>query len=175
MGLKPGQDSPWHICLTDSRGKKREWYLQLANGWPSASVEPLAADSQNIYLQSAGKKIGDFDEQRAWKGGRGGEKFPDDPSKFWDSQDCWTLMTGHVTPTLLWQYATGYRTTLTYLPGASKSVSWRALVSSTRFIASDDLTALTAADKAKVWIRRVGTPGTLTCELRAASGSMPNG
>ena len=175
MSLKTGQYSPFQICLSDPRGKKREWYLQLVNGFQGVSIDFLAADSQNIYLQNVGKKTGDFDEQRDWKGGRGGEYVKDDPSKFSDSKDCWTLSTGHVTPTLLAQYATGYRSVTQYMPGSGKSLTWKASLGDTRFISSKALGALTASSKAWIYIRRIGNPGTATLELRAADTGAPNG
>lgn len=175
MTLKPGLFSPFQICLSDPRGRKTEWYLQLDGGFSASQIDFLSDDAQNIYIRNVGKKIGDFDEQRDWKGGRGGEYFTDDPSKFYDAMNCWTLSTGHVTPTLLWQYGTGYRSVIQYMPGASKSVSWQALLGSTRFVASEALQSLTACDKCKIWIRRIGSPGTATLELRAADAGSPNG
>lgn len=168
-------DSDFHICLSDSRGLRPEWYLQLVGGFKGANLSFLSDDVQNIYVRSVGKVIGDFDEQRDWRGGRGGEYFSDDPAKFFDAQNCWTLMPNRITPSLLPQYATGLRTEETYLPGSGKSVSWKALILTQRYISSKALGALTAMDKARIWIKRVGNPGTLTLEIRAASGGQPNG
>jgi len=164
-------DATFPIVLRDARGKHPDWYLQLDGGFGASGIEFLSDDANNIYIRNVGKRIGDFDEQRDWSGGRGGEFFSDDPSRYFDGYNIWAPSSGHLTQTLQWKIATGYRSAIQNLPG---NMAWKALTGDTRYIAVS-LAELTGADKAWVWVRRVGTPGTLTLEIRSASGGDPNG
>ena len=79
---------PW-----DGRSRS-ERMLKLASD-PIRDV--MSDDANNIYIRNVGKKIGDFDEQRDWKGGMGNEYYNNDPSGWFDGT-CWTLSKGHLLP-----------------------------------------------------------------------------
>src|SRR4030042_5655191 len=105
--------------------------------------------------------------QSSWHGGRGAEFFHDDETRSFDSWQAMTRIPGRLIPQLLWKFATGHRTVDQHIPG---SVSWHQLRGSERYIttlitASENF----AADLALIWIRRRGSPGTLTIEFCAAS------
>jgi len=158
---------PFNLELNDGHSKGR-WLFQLS-GQPE--VKWLTQDQFSVVLNSERRMIGDFDEQRDWSGGRGGERFTDDPTKYKDGKDVCTWIEGHVFPTLQWNISEGYRVAQQHMPG---SVSWRGLFGSTRYI-SRTITVSPAmtADKAYIWIRRRGTPGTLTFELRGDTAGSP--
>jgi len=61
---------PFNLQLTDPHS--RAWLFKL-NGSPR--IDFLTQDQFNIVINAEGRKIGDFDEQRDWSGGRGGERF----------------------------------------------------------------------------------------------------
>src|SRR5688572_25735471 len=109
MGLKPGKYNPLKpdIELLDFKSKKRIG-LKFDQGSGAFQVGTVSQDD-SVHIRSAGKRIGDFDEQRSWKGGRGHENLSEAPEGFWDSQNAWTMSNGFVMPTLLWQFARGLR------------------------------------------------------------------
>jgi len=158
---------PSNLILTD-RNSRGRWFFQL-QGRPTVSW--LTQDQFSIVLSSEGRKIGDFDEQRDWSGGRGGERYSDDPTKYKDGKEVCTWIPGHVFPSLQWQISTGYRDAEQALVG---SKSWRGLYGATQSI-SRTVTASASSnrDKAWLWLRRVGNPGTMTVELRTDSGGSP--
>jgi len=160
--------SPFNLQLDDyhSRG---QWLLNLT-GQPSVSW--FTQDSFSVVLNAESRKIGDFDEQRDWSGGRGGERFSDDPNKYKDAREAFSAIPGHLFPSLQWKISTGYRDAEQALPG---SVSWRGLFGTTQSI-SRTFTASASSNRDKVWLwlRRVGSPGTLTVELRTDDTGSPS-
>ena len=71
-------------------------------------IQEVPQTPSTLRVTPGGQKFGDWDpsfshlEQSTWVGGRGQETFADDPSKFFDSQNCWTL-----TPNKpAWRYTT---------------------------------------------------------------------
>lgn len=160
--------SPFNLQLDDNHSRGR-WLFQVT-GTPSVSW--LTQDQFSVVLNKEGRKIGDFDEQRTWKGGRGGERFSDDPDKYMDGKEIFTAIDGHAFPSLQWNISEGYRVAEQALPG---SLSWRGLFATTRYISrSFTCSPAMTADKAYLWVRRVGTPGTLTFELRSDSAGNPD-
>lgn len=159
--------APFNLELSDSHSRG-SWLFQLT-GQPS--VTWLTSEQFSIVLNSEGRRIGDFDEQRTWNGGRGGERFSDDPSKYKDGKEVFTAIEGHLFPSLQWNISEGYRVAEQALPG---SLSWRGLFGTQRYISrSFTCSPAMTADKAWLWIRRVGQPGTLTFELRSNSAGDP--
>jgi len=160
--------APFNLQLDDRHSRGR-WLLQLT-GQPSISW--FTQDQFSVVLNAEGRRIGDFDEQRDWSGGRGGERYSDDPNKYKDGREVFTAIPGHVFPSLQWKISTGYRDAEQAIPG---SVSWRGLFGTTQSI-SRTFTASASSNRDKVWlwIRRVGTPGTLTVELRTDDAGSPS-
>ena len=109
--------------------------------------------------------------QSDWLGGRGVEGFETNKNAFYDNHNSWMMTENQVTLAPQWSYATGYRSQDMSLPG---SVTWTGLVTgSLNVVSSFSASASYAADKAQVWIRRVGTPSAvLTCQLLDASDSV---
>lgn len=160
--------APFNLELSDSHSRG-SWLFQLT-GQPS--VTWLTSEQFSIVLNSEGRRIGDFDEQRTWNGGRGGERFSDDPSKYKDGKEVFSAIEGHLFPSLQWNISEGYRVAEQALPG---SLSWRGLFGTQRYISrSFTCSPAMTADKGWMWLRRVGQPGTLTFELRDDSGGNPN-
>jgi hypothetical protein len=83
----------------------------------------------------------------------------------------WTLDTGKMYNAPQWKYAKGLRNEDTYLPG---SVTWKKLLGNELYIATSfTASASYNADKAYLWIRRRGSPGSLTFTLRANNAGDP--
>lgn len=159
---------PFNMVLQD-RHSRGSWYFNL-QGRPDVSW--MTGESFSIAISSEGRKIGDFDEQRDWSGGRGGERFSEDPTKYKDAREACTWIPGHLFPSLQWQIASGYRDAEFSLVG---SKSWRGLYGATQSI-SRTVTASASSNRDKVWlwVRRVGTPGTMTVELRTNNSDSPS-
>ena len=136
-------------------------------GNPTRDV--MTDDTNNLYIRNVGKKIGDFDEQRDWKGGMGNEYFDNDPTAFFDG-NCFTLAKGHLLPPLKWRFATGYRTVYSNL---ADSVSFRSLLGTQKYITVAVTTGAITADACWLWIRRRGNPSDLTLELCSDSAGNP--
>lgn len=160
---------PYDVELSDGQDNRR--YGLILDGDNAVQESSATEDQFAAYFRNVGKKFGDFDEQRSWKGGRGNEYLSDNPEGFWDSLNCWTLSPGHLVPTLQWKFAKDIRSCDFSMPG---NMVWKKLIDDNRYIA----TAFTAsasysADKCWMWIRKRGQPGTLTFELCATSSGDP--
>jgi hypothetical protein len=120
-------------------------------------------------------------EQRNWIGGRGRVRYDDDPTGYFDSQSLWTTTDGKVMPMLQWRFCKGLRSADdSSLPDAAASMAWWKLYGNTpasritRYLSiSFAAGASYNADKGYLWIRRRGTPGTLTFELCSDSVGTP--
>ena len=142
-----------------------EYGVKLKRG--AKSVNEIPATPSNILVKQTGKRFGDFDpanthiEMRDWSGGRAGRFLVDDPSKFFDSQDLWTLTPGVVHQAPQWSISSGNRAGQEqFLPG---SVRWRPLLADDRSIAVNyRANASYSIDRIQMWIRRVGNPSSLT-------------
>lgn len=169
--LTPNQPSQFDICLTDNRSQK-QWYLKFVNGVASVQRASFSRESFALDIRQQGKRIGNFDEQNSWSGGRGNEFLRNDTSAFFDSRNMWTLQSGHAFPSLKWYFPSEYRVINSNFDD-SPDVVWRALLDTTRYIEIGEVMSAQTADYAQLWIRRVGTPGTLTFELCSNSSGDP--
>ena len=169
----PGATNATHeISLSDGFEK---WGLKLDNG--PRGIQEIPQTPSTLLINNQAKKFGDYDpsmshiQQRTWHGGRGQEDFVDDESKFFDSMNAWTMTPDRLLPGPQWSFATNIRTVDENLPG---SVLWKELRGAQRYVATTFTAAANnTADKAYLWIRRIGSPGTLTFELRANSAGDP--
>lgn len=163
------KDSPFDIRLSSGRESK-PYGLILERG--SLSVSAVAQDD-TVYIRNVGKKTGDFDEQRSWKGGRGHEKFNDNAEGYWDGT-AWTMTKGHVHNALLWRYAKGLRKATSNF---SNSKSWRALVGASLGISVSFTPDETGAyDAATFFVRWRGSSvatNALTIKLHSNSSGDP--
>jgi len=157
------------FTLSDGRSLG-PWNFKLAQtpdiGW-------LTAEQFSVVLNAEGRRIGDFDEQRDWTGGRNGERFSDDPSRYYDAREAATWIRGHVTQSLQWKIATGYRDANTALDG---SKTWQPLLSGAhRYVSRSFVPAANyTLTKAWLWVRRRGNPPTMTVSIRANSAGDPS-
>ncbi|MBU2249955.1 MAG: hypothetical protein KKD77_24630 [Gammaproteobacteria bacterium] len=148
--------------------------IQLRDGVRGLRENPSTPST--LGATGGGQKFGDFDpsfshlEQRTWVGGRGRENWSDDQTMYYDSQALWGLTEDKLFPAPLYNFAEGLRTTDDNLVDDK---SWKKLINAQRFISVS--TGAITADKDYLWVRRRGTPGTLTLELRANSAGDADG
>jgi len=169
----PGATNATHeISLSDGFEK---WGLKLDNG--PRGVQEIPQTPSTLQINNQGKKFGDYDpsmshiQQRTWHGGRAQEDFVDDETKFFDSMNLWSMTPDRLLPGPQWSFATNIRVIEENLPG---SVLWKELRGAQRYIATTFTAAANlTADKAYMWVRRIGSPGTLTFELRSNSAGDP--
>lgn len=112
-------------------------------------------------------------EQRDWSGGRGAARFSTQAARrYYDSQDAWTLTPGRVHAAPQWRYASGLRNAAQRLPG---DVRWQALIGEQRTLAAAFTVGAggLAAKQARVWLRRVGSPGELSLQLHDDAAGQP--
>lgn len=121
--------------------------------------------------------------QRNWLSGRGFKRYADDNSGFFDSNFLWSTTDGKLFPVPQWRFASGLRTVDESLPGDNASMVWWKLYNAspadptnriTRHLSIISTGGFNGADKGYLWIRRRGTPGTLTFELCANSAGDPS-
>lgn len=111
--------------------------------------------------------------QKSWHGGRGRLRYQDDPTGFYDNQTLWSMTEGKVFQSPLWRFAKGIRSADTYLPDATYGVTWKKLIGTQYISNSFSASASYSADDIYLWIRRVGTPATLTVRLASNSAGDP--
>lgn len=175
----PGVKNHTHeLSLEDRSGYK--WGLRLHQG--VRSLQEHSQTPSTIQFTGGGTKFGDYEpgmshiEQRTWEGGRGSDDFSQDPTRFWDSQNLFTFLEGKVFPTFQWRLPTGLREDYRYLQQDAAAFTWQPLTGSNRFM-SDDFTvggSNFGADNAYIWLRRIGSPGTLTVKIYTDTGGEPN-
>lgn len=177
MALKPGKynSTKPDIELFDFKSKKR-FGLKL-DGQGALQIGTISQDD-SVHIRAAGKRVGDFDEQRSWKGGRGVDKLSDNAEGYWDSKDAWTLTSGHLHQTLLWQFARGLRSCDFVMPtainpSASTSMSWKPLTGTTRYLSMSWNSMGFTADFARIWLCKVGNPGDLGISIHSDDSGSP--
>ena len=141
------------------------------------SVDEFSQTASNLILSQGGGRYKRGDptfsefEQETWEGGYGGEFYYDDPTKFRDSSGINTRFPKKAFLHSLWKISDGLgRTQDKHMPG---SMTWVSLTGSYRAIAVQPADA--TYGYGSLFIRKRGNPGTLTCEIRANSSSLPNG
>ena len=183
--VSPKEKNPTHhISLSDGI---RTYGLILAGG--PRGIQEVPATPSTLKFSGGGTKFGDWEpgfshiEQRDWTGGRGQENFSEDATRFRDSQNCWTMTPERLTPGPQWEFGRRLVAEMLQLPswppdaatGVNNDVTWISLLGDGRYRAARftfGATGLTA-DRAYLWVRRVGSPGTLTLELRTNSAGLP--
>lgn len=172
MALKPGKYDSLKpdIELTDYKTKK-SYGLRL-DGSGALQIGTVSQDD-TVHIRAAGKRVGDFDEQRSWKGGRGIDSLSDNPEGYWDSENAWTLSSGRVHQSLLWQFSRGLKSADFDLPSKTKSLTWKPVMPGT-YLSISWTSMGFVCDYIRMWIRKVGTPGTLTIRLHSDSGGNPS-
>lgn len=109
--------------------------------------------------------------QKSWYGGKGRLRYQDDPNGYFDSQSMWTMTDGKLFPVPQWKFAQGIRSCDSSLPG---SVSWQPLLGTQLYISRTfTASASYSADKAYLWVKRSGNPGTLTLKLHSDTAGSP--
>lgn len=147
------------------------------DGGPKGLVEG-ASIATSILSNRQGSRFGNHDpnfahiEQRTWLGGRGQENMSDDPSRFFDSKDCWTLSPNVLLPTLQWRFAKTLRKNYQAIPG---NVKWKPLDGSQSYLArSFTTTATMDARELYMWLKKVGNPGDVKAGIYPDSTGAPN-
>lgn len=147
---------------------------------PDGSLDILETPQtpSTVDFSKSNGRYGDFGpgmshlEQSDWSGGRGAEFYGPDPSRYYDEQNAWTLTPNRLLPGPQWKLTLGNPAIPADLPG---DMYWRKLTASDRYLANSitpgvNITALTTY----LWIRRRGSPGTLTMEMRTNNAGNPS-
>jgi hypothetical protein len=167
-----------HIKLIGRNGE--EWGFILKGG--ARGLQDHSQVASNLRFTGGGTKFGDFEpgmshiEQRTCEGGRGSDDFSLDPTRFWDSQNLFTMISGKTFNGLQWRIPTGITEDYRYLPQDGSDFSWKQLTGSTLYI-SDDFTvgaSNLSADNVYLWLRRKGNPGTGTVKIYTDTSGSPN-
>lgn len=170
----PGATAPSHeLSLSDG---VLTWGLRLEGGAAGIKESVLTPSGLRLNWVSG---FGAWEpglaqiEQRDWSGGRGSVRFSTQAARrYFDSQDAWTLTPGRVHAAPQWRYASGLRAAAQRLPG---DVSWQSLIGAQRSLAAAFTVGAggLAARHARVWLRRVGSPGELALQLHADAAGQP--
>lgn len=137
-------------------------------------------DRLGVDIRSQGRQIGDFDEQRNWKNGHGKEYLSDEPDGYFDGSNVFTANKNLLHNSLLQRFTKGLRSSDFALPEGVGGVDWQPLFAGgtgshvAQYISRTVVATNTySADKAAIWVRRKGSPGTLTLELCSNSAGSP--
>jgi len=111
-------------------------------------------------------------EQRTWTDGRGVQDYEGSQGGYFDALSAWTLTKEHLLPTPQWKFATGVRTSEnSYMPG---DMTFVPVVGDDKYMSIGVAVAAGyTMSHFKMWVRRRGTPGTLTFQLRSNTGGSP--
>jgi len=170
MTLSPGmrgKKKKFDICLTDRRSRD-EKYLRVQGSIERSSFSP---ESLALDIRNQGKRVGDFDEQRSWRGGALNEYFSDDKESFYDSRHAWSL-SHHLVPSFKWFLADGAYRVIN--ENAGDDIRFVPLIDTNQYIEDQFTASAQTADYCRLWIRKRGNPGTLTLEITADSGGDPD-
>src|SRR3990167_3225085 len=176
-------DPSHHISLTNGR---RTYGLFLPD--ESKSIREVPMTPSTILAGGGGGKFGDDEPgmhhsaQDDWSGGRGSELFSDDPQRYFDGQNCWTLTPNYLLPGPLITTYSGFNVSGadSYMPGVHTvsnhgDVGWTQLLGSKRYISAPRSgTSTLVVDVISMLVRRVGSPGTLTFEIRTDDAGLPS-
>jgi hypothetical protein len=135
-----------------------------------------------LVTGGGGGKFGDDEPgmhhsmQEDWSGGRGAELWSDDPTRYFDAKNCWTLTPNYLLPGPSIEVTRNDNLSYAYWPGMNDDlhhhVAWYSFVSSAnRYVSSPIVPGSFTADYALMMIRRVGSPATLTFEIRTDDGA----
>ena len=172
--VRPGDPNSTHDLSLAGGGEI--FGLRLLDG--IESIQEVSDKASSVLASQEGKKFGDWEpghshiEQRDWSGGRGQKNFADDRSRFFDSHNLNSWITGKIMPSYQWYLAEGdHRDADQNMPG---NVNWIAVIDDYRYLAEVfQAGASYDADAILLWVRRVGNPGTLTVRLRADNSGVP--
>lgn len=141
-------------------------------------IQETPQSPSTLMINAQGGEYGDFDpsmshiQQSEWSGGRGGDRYVDDNTRYFDSKNLWTTTSGMVFPALQWRYVIGDYLSQNALQLA-KNYSWKNLTNKTYSVMFTTVGGYSAA-RIELWIRKVGTPANLTVEIRANTTNKPN-
>jgi hypothetical protein len=154
----------------------RQFDLKL-NG-DIGSLDELSQTPSNLIIGSGGGRFKRNDptfsefEQETWEDGALAEFYFEDPTRYRESGGLESRFPKKLLLQNLWRISTGLgRVREQYMPG---SVTWISLTGDNRAVALQPTGGVTL-DMVNLLIRRRGSPGTLTLEIRADSSSLPNG
>ncbi|MFA5808744.1 MAG: hypothetical protein WC935_00220 [Thermoleophilia bacterium] len=149
--------------------------LRPING--AAGIREIPFTPSSLKVTEGGGKYSDFDlpyshiAQLDWSGGRGQLEFSDS-TRFYDSYCAWTTREGMAVPGPQWSFASGNKLCdMSLWNGAN--MNWLALYGTNRFQSYYKSTSGDTYTGAKMgfWIKKVGSPGTLTAALYSDAGT----
>ncbi len=151
-----------HITLEPADGTGTRYGLVLSPNANAITRRPKAGGSYVPYTQND------------WSGGRGLKLATDDRSRFGDSKRLNTRRPGQITLGGLETYTTGQRVAEQFMPADAGGLTWQFLTGANRFIAYK-VTISANGNRARVyfWVRRRGTPGTLSARLKNNNAGDP--
>ena len=162
----PSDQNPTHHVVLEVNGRKMG--LKLDRGSDGYSIDERTTESSfGALFSRTGKKYGNDPsltllEQREWTDGRGVRNYEDSAAGYYDAEAAWSLTSGYLLPCPQWKRATVFRVADATAPG---NMMWKDLLGDTRYISVPYTATAMTATHIKMWVRRVGSPGTLTLKL----------
>lgn len=172
----PGASNPSHdLSLSDG---VQTWGLRLDGGPEALREQPLTPST--LRFDPPGN-FGAWEpglaqiEQHDWSGGFGLERYADDnfaSRRFFDSLNAWTQTPGLLLPAPQWRLARGLRNAAQHLPG---NLLWKSILGETRRLSARFTVGVgdLAAQRARVWLRRVGSPSPLLLAIHEDDDGVP--
>lgn len=155
-----------NLILCDNRGLPDERGLER-QPYPNTAIRTYTGEDTYGDEEPPFRTIAQDD----FAGGRGLLAADEDQTRYFDG---WRIDTTRSERVLLGpqeQYAAGIRGSKENLPG---NMTWHKLYGAGRFLAATlTMTADLTADRAELWIRKVGAPAALTLQLMTSAGGEP--
>jgi len=140
------------------------------------SLKEIPAQASTLRLTSGGSEFGSHDpffshiQIADFHGGRAVEEYRSGQPQFYDSRNAWTLSGGRLLPGPKAKFGIGQRNADSV---EWADMNWEALLGTKRYMSNLFTSTGVTADKAYLWIRRIGNPGTLTLKMHDNSGGDP--
>lgn len=148
------------LILCDSNGDHNAKAIQRSP-FPRSAIKTYSGVQKYSDMEPPFNPIAQMD----WLGGRGQDNFDDDATRFNNSLNAITWNKGRILLGGMETYCIGYRSEASFLPGniAYDGMVWYGLYGTIRYRAARfTTTSAFSAAKIELWIRAIGSPGTLT-------------
>jgi len=160
------------LILADAKGDADPTAIQRG-AYPNSAIHFYQGDKEFSDTEPPYRNVA----QKDWSGGRGNIDFDEAENRYFDGYRANTLREGKVTLGGLEVYGTGYRSGDSFLPSTESlhdTMIYQALTGSQRYLAMQFTASATyTARHVQLWIRKVGTPGTLTVQLHTDASGEP--
>lgn len=171
----------YHITLSDDSDTLFFKIVNQRGEVDARAIQEFPIEKSAIRFAQGESKFSDEEwpwqtvAQKDFSGGRGSADFDIDDTKFYDSMNLYTHREGKVMLSGFWRFADGAYRNQYHMNTHRNIWNWWTLTGSNRYLAeSFTLSNGFTVGEVVIWLRRVGTPGTVTCAIYNDSSNNPS-